>query len=211
MWFGATQGFETDHHRREHRFKLETISLLPEIALSRVAGVGKRWLDGIAEMSHAAIWAAQIWARAEGTVGLGLLGGTSIRYDLGDEDMHTVRRALRFIADMFFAAGAIEVATGIAGMPERLRSPDEARLLDNAPLDPAAYTFTLSHLFGTARMSPHPDSGVVGADFAVHGTDNLYVVDSSLFPTNIGVNPQHTIMAIAMLGTKRLLERHGAV
>jgi len=38
---------------------------------------------------------------------------------------------------------------------------------------------------------------VVGLDFAVHGTEGLYVVDSSVFPSNIGVNPQHTIMAIA--------------
>ena len=72
------------------------------------------------------------------------------------------------------------------------------------PADPAAYSMILSHLFGTARMSVRPQDGVVGADFRVHGTQNLYVVDSSVFPTNLGVNPQHTIMAIARLAAMRV-------
>ena len=59
-------------------------------------------------------------------------------------------------------------------------------------------------LFGTARMSSRPEAGVVGPDFCVRGTDNLYVVDSSVFPTNLGVNPQLSIMAMARLAVERL-------
>jgi choline dehydrogenase-like flavoprotein len=209
MWAGATQGYDADHHRKDGRFKVETISLPPEIALARLPGVGRRWLDGMAEMGHAAVWAVQLRARAEGTVGGRGLLGTRIRYDLGAEDMRAFRKGLRFTAELFFAAGAREVAPGIFGLPERLRSPDELRLLDDAPLDPSRYMFILSHLFGTARMSREPSGGVVGTDFAVHGTDNLHVLDSSVFPSNIGVNPQHAIMGVAMLGARRLLERHG--
>jgi choline dehydrogenase-like flavoprotein len=46
-------------------------------------------------------------------------------------------------------------------------------------------------------MSENPDRGVVGLDFAVHGIPNLYVVDSSVFPTNIWANCQATIMAMS--------------
>jgi choline dehydrogenase-like flavoprotein len=38
----------------------------------------------------------------------------------------------------------------------------------------------------------------VGWDGAVHGTQRLWVVDASIIPGNLGVNPQHTIMALAM-------------
>jgi choline dehydrogenase-like flavoprotein len=31
----------------------------------------------------------------------------------------------------------------------------------------------------------------------VHGVSGLYVADASMIPTTIGVNPQHTIMALA--------------
>ena len=38
---------------------------------------------------------------------------------------------------------------------------------------------------------------MVGPDFRVHGMDNLYVCDASVFPTSVGVNPQLTVMALA--------------
>jgi choline dehydrogenase-like flavoprotein len=47
-------------------------------------------------------------------------------------------------------------------------------------------------LSGTGR-------GVVGPDFRVRHTRDLYVVDASTFPTSLGVNPQWTIMAMADL------------
>ena len=31
----------------------------------------------------------------------------------------------------------------------------------------------------------------------VHGVEGLIVADASVIPTNLGVNPQHTIMALA--------------
>ena len=33
----------------------------------------------------------------------------------------------------------------------------------------------------------------------VHGTQGLVVADASVIPTNLGVNPQHTIMALAQV------------
>ena len=43
------------------------------------------------------------------------------------------------------------------------------------------------------------DRGVVRPDFRVRDTRDLYVVDASVFPTSLGVNPQWTIMAMANL------------
>jgi choline dehydrogenase-like flavoprotein len=40
----------------------------------------------------------------------------------------------------------------------------------------------------------------------VHGYDGLYIGDASAIPTNLGVNPQHTIMALAMNAAERALE-----
>ena len=47
-------------------------------------------------------------------------------------------------------------------------------------------------------------AGVTAPDFTVHGTRGLRVVDSSVFPTNTGVNPQHAIMGVAMHLAKKL-------
>ncbi len=205
-WFGATQGYEVDEHRGDGRFKVESIALPLETLCAALPGVGVQWLANIADAPHMAIWAVQLRAFAEGTVRNSFLG-TEVRYDLTPRDMANLRRALRFTAELLFAAGAREIITGVHGMPERLHRPDDLKYFDSAPADPAAYTFILSHLFGTARMSVRAQDGVVGTNFCVHDMRNLYVVDSSLFPTNLGVNPQLPIMGVAMHAARQLAER----
>ena len=103
-----------------------------------------------------------------------------------------------------FAAGAREVVCAVHGWPRRL-GPGQSSLIDEVGSDAAAFPLAISHLFGTTRMSPRPDAGVVGPDFRVHGTENLYVVDSSVFPTNLGVNPQLAIMALARIAAGRII------
>ena len=144
-----------------------------------------------------AMWAVDLRAEAEGAVG-GRAGRTLIRYGPGPRDMANLRAGLRFTAEMLFAAGAREVLPGIHGLPERITRPDDVALIGSGPDDPRAYAFSISHMFGTARMALRDEAGVVGPDFAVHGVDNLFVVDSSVFPTNTGVNPQLSIMGLAM-------------
>jgi choline dehydrogenase-like flavoprotein len=105
---------------------------------------------------------------------------------------------------MLFDGGAREVWPGIYGVPSVLRSMDDVRLIENAPLEPRSYNFIATHLFGAARMGPDPRTSVVDVDFQVHGARGLHVVDSSVFPTNLGVNPQHSIMAMSRLASTRL-------
>ena len=111
---------------------------------------------------------------------------------------------------MLFEAGAKEVWPGVHGVPSVLTSPDQVKLLEEGPTDPRSYGFILSHLFGAARMAPDARAGVVDLNFQVHGVDGLHVVDSSVFPTNLGVNPQHGIMALSRLAADRItgLHRH---
>ena len=54
------------------------------------------------------------------------------------------------------------------------------------------------HPCGTCRSGTDPTQSVVDAQCRVHGTDNLYIVDASVFPTSGGVNPSLTIAANAI-------------
>jgi choline dehydrogenase-like flavoprotein len=207
VWSGATQGYNVYHHLHDYRCKIETLSLPPEIIFAQLPGVGGEWLAEIARAGHLATWGVVLRAHAEGSVRRSRLsGGTDIRFDLEPRDVVNLRRGLRFAAELLFEAGAREVIPGIHGLPTRLRSPDQVRLIESGPDDAASYALTMSHLFGTARMSLRPGDGVVGPEFSVHGLRGLYVVDSSVFPSNLGVNPQHTIMAVAMHAARRIAE-----
>jgi cholesterol oxidase len=56
---------------------------------------------------------------------------------------------------------------------------------------------TTAHILGGAPMGTSPADGVVDARNRVFGYDNLYVVDGSMIPANLGVNPSLTITAMA--------------
>ena len=54
-----------------------------------------------------------------------------------------------------------------------------------------------AHQMGTCRMSSLESGGVVDPQGRVWGTRDLYVADSSVFPSASGVNPMITTMALA--------------
>ncbi len=54
------------------------------------------------------------------------------------------------------------------------------------------------HHMGTTRMSVDPADGVVDPDGRVHGSDNLWVAGSSVFPSVGYANPTLTIVALAL-------------
>jgi choline dehydrogenase-like flavoprotein len=119
--------------------------------------------------------------------------------------MERFRAGAKRLAEMHFAAGALRVFPGVHGGPEVLTSPDDLDKLDDLSLDPRQWSIISSHLFSTCRMGADERAGVVDFDGAVHGVRGVWVLDASALPTNLGVNPQHTIMAMSMLLTERLV------
>jgi choline dehydrogenase-like flavoprotein len=67
----------------------------------------------------------------------------------------------------------------------------------------------VAHQNGTARFGADPRTSVLDRNCKAHELDNLYVVDSSFFPSSSAVNPALTIMANAMRVGDHLLERFG--
>src|SRR6185437_6045949 len=132
MDFGATQGAETTHYRKSKRFKLETISMPPELAAARIPGVGQELMERLAQYRKVAAWAVQIRAEAEGTVKPGWGGDDLVKMTLTENDVSNVRFGCALLAEMFFNAGAREVWPGIYGVPAILRSIDDVKYLREA-------------------------------------------------------------------------------
>lgn len=74
--------------------------------------------------------------------------------------------------------------------------------LEGGPLS----RFTTVHPLGGCPMADDPAKGVVDDAGAVHGYAGLYVLDGSIVPTALGVNPSKTIAALAERGVARLVE-----
>lgn len=65
----------------------------------------------------------------------------------------------------------------------------------------------IAHVCGTCRAGDNPGDSVVDAGNRAHPLDNLYIVDSSFFPSSGGTNPSLTIAANALRVADRLLGR----
>jgi choline dehydrogenase-like flavoprotein len=200
---GATQAFETDFDPAS-RIKIESLALPASVLVSRLPGVGKDLAEGVELLPRLASWGVQVRARAEGRIRSGWLG-RRIRYDLTDQDIAVAAEGLEQAAFLMFAAGAEAVFPGVHGLPGRI-GPDDVPRIREVLRDPRQAHFVATHLFGGARRGPDAKVHPVDLDFAVRDLPGAYVLDSSVFPSNLGVNPQHTMMAVARLGAWRIVE-----
>jgi choline dehydrogenase-like flavoprotein len=66
-----------------------------------------------------------------------------------------------------------------------------------------------AHQAGTCRFGTDPATSVLDADCKAHEVDNLYVVDTSFFPSIGAVNPALTAMANGIRVGEHLVERLG--
>jgi len=118
------------------------------------------------------------------------LGQRKIRFDwrVTDLDRQSIRRAQEIIA--------AEVGKSNLGRTQIL-VPAEKNIWED-PKRASDVTFPNGswHHMGTTRMHTDPKQGVVDADCLVHGTRNLYIAGSSVFPTCGFENPTLTIVAM---------------
>ena len=82
----------------------------------------------------------------------------------------------------------------------RAAQADNYFAMDAGPLG----KFITVHPLGGCPMSDDPRHGVVDEWGAVHGHQGLYVMDGSIVPTSLGVNPSKTIAALAERAVERL-------
>lgn len=65
----------------------------------------------------------------------------------------------------------------------------------------------VAHQCGTCRFGSNPDTSVLDLNCRTHEVDNLYVVDSSFFPSSSSTSPALTVMANALRVGDHLIER----
>ncbi|HET7296144.1 MAG TPA: GMC family oxidoreductase [Gemmatimonadales bacterium] len=85
----------------------------------------------------------------------------------------------------------------------------DRHLLRHAYLQNPIPVAGVAHQAGTCRFGSDPASSVLDVDCKAHELDNLYVVDTSFFPSIGAVNPALTAMANALRVGDHLLERLG--
>jgi choline dehydrogenase-like flavoprotein len=133
-------------------------------------------------------------------------GHEETRFHPGPVEVEKVKRGLKLISEIFFVAGARRLILPTHRF-HALRSAKEIPEIDDHVVSTRRFSFGSAHPQGGNPMSADRRAGAVDTNFAVHGFDNLFVCDASVFPTSVTVNPVSTIMAVADYAAPRILAR----
>jgi choline dehydrogenase-like flavoprotein len=117
-------------------------------------------------------------------------------YSPHPDDLKRVVGGLKLAGRIFLAAGATRV-TPLTFRHLPSTTAEQLEDLDSQVRDNTDIELHTSHPQGGNPVSRDPAKGVVDERFRVHGMENLYVCDASVFPSAITVNPQLTVMALA--------------
>ncbi len=209
-WKGAMQSAYTNHFH-EDRVMLMSIFIPASVIAAQLPGAGpgnRRHLD---HLNHIAVFGAMVHDDGPGTVRRGIGREPFVTYRMSDRDKQAMFRGIRLVAETYFAAGAKLVYLPVLGS-----DPIDADQLARFPLEqvsPTKIECGSQHPLGACRMGTAAAWSGVDANGKLWGTDNIYVVDGSIIPSSLGVNPQLTIMALATRMAERLIDafpRHRA-
>ncbi|MEY4560889.1 MAG: hypothetical protein RLZZ618_166 [Pseudomonadota bacterium] len=192
-------------------YKLEVAPLHPVLVGNSVSATGEGHADVMRNFSNYGTVIAFVRDgfspdSVGGTAVLRADGSPGLDYPLSPAVLDALKRSVKTMVQVQFAAGATRVFTGHQlSNPAGYTSNAEAQ----AAIDSWAFTsgtirLNSAHQMGGCGMAADPKLGVTNQDGRHHQLTNLSIHDSSLFPTALGVNPQETIFALTARMTAKL-------
>ena len=210
-FYGAPQSVASHHfaHRREGAgFFIEAAPVHPMLASIAMPGFGGPLRTRMGLLPNVAATLSLMIdgfdpSEAGGTVTLRGDGGPKLDYPFTPRAYECFRAGMKAMAQLHLANGAREVVSFHA-TPVHLTREADLPLLDQAPLGPNLFAAFTAHQMGGCRMGADPARSVVNPQLRHHEIENLYVIDGSVFPTSLGVNPMESIYGLASWASDHL-------
>ena len=204
-WKGAMQSAHSDSWEHEG-LTLMSVYTPPSVVMSGVPGFGRGFADRAADLRNLAMFGGLIHDEGGGRV-VRLPGGREplMLYRMSACDRARLPNLMRVLGNAYLEAGARELYLPILGHDPV--TPDEFRKMDLDKISPTRFECTSQHPLGTTRMGTTPEDSVVDVHGRVWEVEELYVVDGGILPTSLGVNPQLSIMTMALRLAHGMLDR----
>lgn len=203
-WYGAPQSAHShefiDRGADKVGFFLEAAPLHPLLAAVSFKLFGAAHAALMRQLRHAsALLALSVDGLVPGddggTVILGSSGRAELRYPIRGPLIESFRASHEALCRVHLAAGARSLTTTHVD-PVVLTTEADLPAVAAAPYGALEHGIFSAHQMGGCTMTGD-GSGVVDPRHRVEGSDNLFVVDGSVLPTSLGVNPSETIYGLA--------------
>jgi choline dehydrogenase-like flavoprotein len=207
-WRGVLQSAATDQLHSSSGVLIEATSTPPGMGSMVFPGYGAELLGWLDRASHVATFGAMVADRGVGRV-VSVRGQTVLRYDIAPADAARLMTAIEAMGRLLFAAGAVEVLTGLPGAGTVTSLPALRGVLGRA--NPKRLHLAAFHPTGTAAAGADEQRCPVDEFGRLRGVDGVWVADASILPSCPEVNPQVSIMALAQAVAAELLATRGAM
>ncbi|MFN8544232.1 MAG: GMC family oxidoreductase N-terminal domain-containing protein [Candidatus Binatia bacterium] len=187
-------------------FRIEAIGGTPGVVATSMPVYGPRAKEIMTRFPNAAMALLLTPDDGVGRVTVEASGRLRIGHELTDEHRGRLRQAARAAARLYLAAGAREVLLPVAP-PVFVRSEADLAALDGVDLRPATAPLISAHQQGTVRMAPSERDGGADPDGRVYGTRDVYVFDTSGFPSSASSHTMAPVITVARFLSARLLAR----
>jgi choline dehydrogenase-like flavoprotein len=200
---GISQGAFVDHWA-DRGVMLEGIFLHPGIMAPSLPGVGRELKEICASYRKLSAFGAMVSDTSVGRIFPSSIGDPYFAlYMLNQADALSLRFGIARIAEIYLEAGAKRVFTSFHPVPI-VDSRDSLKRLETAKCSPRDMEAMAFHPLGTCGMGADPRKSVVDFALETHDVKNLYVMDASVIPGSLGVNPQITIMSLTLRAARQL-------
>lgn len=204
---GIPQSYTIDQFAEEGLL-FEGGSLPFDVAALGVPWTGQRYMELMERYPYLATFGFMIQDHSRGEVRTGAGGRPLILYNMNERDARLMQRGVETLCKVFQAAGARRVLPFVAGHDE-VSTKDALERLQRSRVRPGDIEVTAFHPLGTCRIGTDPRRSCLGPDHEAHDVAALYVCDGSAIPSSLGVNPQMTIMAMALRAAEIIDSRLG--
>ena len=194
-WHGVLQSAAVHEFHESHGVLIEATSTPPGMGSMVFPGYGAELLGWLDRASQVATFGAMVADRGVGSVS-SVRGETLVRYNIARGDAAKLLVAIEAMGRLLFAAGAVEVLTGLPGAMTVTSLPALRDALSRS--DPRSLHLAAFHPTGTAAAGADDQLCPVDETGRLRGVDGVWVADASILPSCPEVNPQLSIMALAL-------------
>lgn len=169
---GAFQAVKSyDPQLRQQGLKFENVFAPPIATAMLLSGFGRDHHQMMQKYRYMASMEVAIRDEASGKISVDKNGKMTVNKSFSREDQSKLDLGMKMISEMFQSMNAEKIIN-------------------------CRQAFGL-HLMGGCAIGTDRDKSVVDGDFKVHGSRNIFIADSSIFPSAPGLNPSLTVMALS--------------